>query len=124
MSTDSLEAQKQGVQKAYTEAQVVRRLRHFRASGMSLRQIARDVYGDRLTHGDIQRALAGVFPKGPNKREAMNLPPFLPAPACHRCGKVHVTRRCTEHLRNREYRDLWDMPVAELRRRLEQRTEF
>lgn len=111
-----------GVQTLYTEDTLCQYLWVQKAIGRSLREIARDFPG--ITHADVQRGLDGDFPKHSHKRAIMGLPALIPAPACPRCGKVHVTRRCTERLKNREYRDLWDMPVTELRRRLEQRTEF
>lgn len=88
-STNALESPGRGVQTVYTEEQVMSDLRILHKDNMSLREIAWLLYRDEVTHGDIQRALKGVFPKDPHKRIIMGLPALVPTPACPRCGEVH-----------------------------------
>lgn len=37
----------------------------------------------------------GYEPKSPHYRHVLGLPALIPAPACMKCGQVHVTKRCT-----------------------------
>ena len=67
-------------------------------------------------------AIAKGYPIPRKWYRRLGLQLYLPAPACPRCGKVHVTRRCTE--RQQDYRDLWEMPVAVLRWKLEHREDY
>jgi len=87
-----LEGPKTAVQTSYTERKVLLDLQRKKAAGRSLRAIAKDY--DGITYGDIQRALKGDFPKSPHKRLVLGLPALIPAPACAKCGNVHVTKRC------------------------------
>jgi hypothetical protein len=87
-----LEGPKMAVQSTYTETQVLRDLQRKKAIGRSLRDISKDY--DGISHGVIQRALKGQFPKSPHKRLALGLPTLIPAPACTKCGQVHTTKRC------------------------------
>ena len=48
------------------------------------------------------------------------LPTFKPAPVCHSCEEVHTTKRCTK--KQPKHKDLFSMPVDELRRRLDERS--
>lgn len=61
-------------------------------------------------------------PKDAHIRTRLGLPALEMAPACPRCGVVHVTKRCTK--RGRTVRRLWDMPVGALRKMLEEREEW
>jgi len=82
----------------YTEQQVSQRLCSFRAKNMSLRSIARLVYGGAITYGDVQRGMLGVFPKDPHKRLALNLPAIVETVACPECGQVHkIDGVCVAH---------------------------
>lgn len=67
-------------------------------------------------------AIAKGYPIPHKWYKRLGLREYLPAPACPRCGKVHVSKRCTAQ--PRRYRDLFDMPTAELLRRLENRYEL
>lgn len=67
-------------------------------------------------------AIAKGYPVPRKWYARLGLKLYLPAPACDRCGQVHVSKRCPN--RPRHYRDLWDMPVTELRRRLDERMDF
>lgn len=76
-----------------------------------------------LTSGTAFRiAERNYEPKDPHIRHALGLPALLPAPACPRCGSVHVSKRCTRLIRER--RRLIDIPVDELRRMIENREEI
>jgi len=85
------------VQATYTEQQVISILQAEKRKGKSLRAIARDLYNDQVTHSVIQRGLKGEFPTDEHKRHIMGLPALIPAPACVKCGEVHVARRCTKN---------------------------
>ena len=115
-----LQATERGVQKTYTDAAVLADLRRKKAAGMSLRQIASEY--DGITHADIQRALQGHLPHDPHKRIALHLAPMLPAPACPRCGSVHVTKRCTAA--PRAYTRIVDVPTTVLRWMIDNRQEM
>jgi hypothetical protein len=78
----------------YTEAQVFAVIKAKHDAGISLRDISADY--QNITHADISRILQGEFPRSVCKREALGLPMLLPAPACPKCGGVHVTKRCTD----------------------------
>lgn len=91
------------------------------SNGKSLRAIATDLFGGRVTHADIQRGLLGVFPKSPVKRAAMGLSSLIPAPACPHCGIVHVSKRCPER---RRWKSLYDMPPDVLRWKMENREDI
>jgi len=67
------------VQTVYTETSVERDVQAKKNAGMSLRQIAK-IYGSPITHADIERILAGVFPVGMGKRRALHIPPV-----CSKC---------------------------------------
>ena len=41
-------------------------------------------------------AVDGYEPKDPHIRAALGLPTFVPAPACQKCGDVHISKRCTK----------------------------
>lgn len=79
-----------GVRTPYTEEMVQAYLLDLKQLGMSLREIAYVIYGDKLTHGVIQRAMKGEFPKASKKRAALGLSPLVPAPACPICGAAHT----------------------------------
>ena len=50
-----------------------------------------------ITAGTARRIVVeGHEPKDPLIRYVLGLPALLPAPACIKCGEVHVTRRCTK----------------------------
>jgi len=63
-------------------------------------------------------------PKNAHLRTKLGLTTLAPAPVCPKCGKVHVTKRCTSVPASRTRRSLWDWPVDELRRALENREEM
>ena len=86
-----------GVRTPYTEEMVQAYLLDLKQLGMSLREIAYVIYGGKLTHGVIQRAMNGEFPKDNMKRAALGLSPLVPAPACPDCGKPHtIDGVCTQ----------------------------
>lgn len=58
-------------------------------------------------------------PKDPHIRHLLELPIYLPAPACPECGDVHVAVRCPR--RPPALRSNWDTPTEELRWQLENR---
>jgi hypothetical protein len=49
-----------------------------------------------INKGLAYRIAQGYEPKTAHVRVQLGLPALAPAPVCSRCGKVHVTRRCTE----------------------------
>jgi hypothetical protein len=49
-------------------------------------------------------AKQGYEPKDNHIRAVLGLPEMLPAPACSKCGRVHVSPRCTE---DRQPRQVW-----------------
>ncbi len=104
-----------------SEEKVLQYLIRQKLAGNSLRAIAR-TYGQKITHGDIARALKGQFPKSPCKRLAFGLPALAPAPVCVKCGEVHTTKRCTNQ--PKRYRRLDDIPVDVLRWMLTNREEI
>src|SRR3990167_8076495 len=57
----------------------------------SLRELSDD-YG--VTHGAIQRVLAGKEPHSAHIRAALGLPALAPAPVCPVHGVVHQSKRC------------------------------
>lgn len=52
----------------------------------------------------------------------LGLPAHKPAPVCSHCGEVHVSKRCTA--RKRKYKDLFSIPVEELRYMIQNREKF
>lgn len=90
-------------------------------SGLGWREIARLGEFIPIPAGTLA-AIAKGYPVPKKWYARLGLKLYLPAPACDRCGQVHVSKRCPN--RPRHYRDLWDMPVTELRRRLKQRTIY
>ena len=81
-----------GVQKSYKEQDVYRYLFVERqAKKRSLRDLA-DEFG--VSHGVIQRALKGEFPKRKDIRMRLKLVPLEEVEACPKCGVVHTTKRC------------------------------
>jgi len=96
------------VKKAY------KRLKNWRAVGAEM----------GITGGMAYRiAVDGHEPKEAKIRLQLGLPAMGAAPVCELCGEVHVTARCTKVKAVRHYRDLWDMPVGELRKRLSGRED-
>jgi hypothetical protein len=73
---------KRPVQTVYTETTVQRDVAAKRNAGMSLRQIAKS-YGSPILHTDIERILAGIFPVGMAKRQALHIPPV-----CSKCEQA------------------------------------
>lgn len=81
------------VQKAYKEKDIFRYLMvENRAKNRSLRNLAKE-FG--VSHGVIQRALKGKFPKRKDLRHRLYLVPIEEIEACLKCGVVHTTKRCT-----------------------------
>lgn len=64
----------------------------------------------------------GYEPKDPKIRMQLGLPAMGMAPRCAECGEVHVSARCAR--RPRRYSSLWEIPVRELRRRLDEREDI
>lgn len=62
------------VQSSYTEEGLQQFLWRERLLGKTLRAIAQESFGGRVTHGDIARALRGELPAGREKRAAFGLP--------------------------------------------------
>jgi hypothetical protein len=70
-------------------------------------------------------AVDGYEPKEARIRVRLGLAAMVPAPACRVCGEVHVSRRCVKLTTvTRRARSLFDLPVKELRRMLEEREEL
>lgn len=88
----ALERTRTPVQNSYTENLMYDLLWELYAENMSLRQIAKELFKDKVTHMDIKRGLQGIFPKSDCKREAMLLEKVAPAPVCSACGIVHVKK--------------------------------
>lgn len=63
-------------------------------------------------------------PKDPVIRLVLGLPAMGKAPVCPHCGQVHTTKRCTARRPKRRIRDLFDVPVDELRRWIVERKEY
>ncbi len=70
--------------------------------------------------GMAWRIAHGYEPKEAHIRYILDLPALMPAPACPKCGNVHVTKRCTL----RSYRSLFAMPAGTLRQAMERREEI
>ena len=69
----------------------------------------------------MARLIAGGYKPGAKIRKVLELPEMLPAPACPRCGVVHVTSRCPA---TRKPATRWaDMPLRDVRRAIENRVE-
>jgi hypothetical protein len=84
-----------GVQNAYTEEQVKFYLLYEKyALNRTLRDLASEF---SVSHGVIQRALKGQFPKRKDLRDRMCLVPTETIEACLNCGMVHTTKRCTSN---------------------------
>lgn len=66
----------QGCTQPYTWGEVYSFIKSQKKAGMSLRQIANESYGGRVTFGAIQRVLEGHEPKEPKIREALGLPAY------------------------------------------------
>lgn len=86
-------AQKEGVRDAYT-FDTLRDYLIDLHDDKSLRSIARDEYGGKVTHAVIERIIAGYDPVDPHIRAVLGLPILAPAPVCPTCGIVHPGR-CT-----------------------------
>lgn len=64
-------------------------------SGLSFRDIARQDDFKGVPPGTLCAIYHGA--EVPHKwRARFGLTPLLPAPACDKCGQVHVSRRCTQ----------------------------
>ena len=63
-----------------------------RRMGATWREIA-TVFGVNV--GSVYRVAQGYEPKTKRLRKAFGLPAYAPAPCCHICGEVHVSKRCT-----------------------------
>lgn len=83
-----------GVSRPYTELQLSTRLDELTQHGLSLREIAKYEFHGKVTHGTVQRALKGEFPKDRKLRRAMGLSDLVPTPACSQCGEVHDVPWC------------------------------
>jgi len=91
-----------------------RRLRNWRAVAAEL----------GMTSGMAYRiGMDGYEPKEAKIRARLGLPAFGKAPVCAHCGEVHVSKKCAKRGRKKAVR-LCDLPVKELRRRLEEREEI
>lgn len=99
-STTGADAKKGGCTRAYTKEEVIQTLARQYMEFQSLRRVARECYGGRVTYGDVDRMLDGIEPVKPEKRAAFGLSVLMPAPVCVKCGKVHVTKRCTDGREN------------------------
>ncbi len=110
------------VRNRYSETALVARFRKLVDLGLSYRTISKGLYSGTITFGDVGRALQGVFPRATKKRSALGLPLYGSAPACPRCGQVHVTKRCTAT--RPHYRSLFAMTARALRQALESREEY
>lgn len=86
---------KRGVRKTYTEQELSASLKAEHEGSKSLRRIAAERYGGRVSHGVIQRAILGEYPADPEKRAILGLAVYRQAPACTFCGQVHVSQRCS-----------------------------
>jgi len=91
-----------------------------RSAGETYESIARS-YPAEITRAHVYKIMKGWEPDAVHLRQALGLPTYKPAPVC-KCGEVHTTKRCTKNTA-RKAADLFSLPVAELRRRLEEREE-
>jgi hypothetical protein len=94
MIKNTLHDHKRGVRATYTEQELTSILWGLKLKGMSLRAIAQELFDGQVTHAVIQRGLKGEFPTNEHKRHILSLPALIPAPACLKCGEVHVAKRC------------------------------
>ena len=80
----------------------------------------------KLPGGSLSAIANGTFePTGernPKLIHELGWPTLKPAPACPKCGEVHVTKRCTK--RKTRHRDLYAMDEEDLRRAIENRYEW
>ena len=107
--TRTMDSVRREVQKSY------RRLQNWRRVGAEL----------GITCGMAWRiGVQGYEPKEGRIRVRRGLSAMGVAPACTRCGVVHVSKKCTRSQVLRWRRDLWDWPVGELRRALENRQDL
>lgn len=62
----------------------------------SLHEIARSDFAGQVPPGTLSRIVRdlGYEPKREKTRKRLRLAVLLPAPACPKCGQVHVTSRC------------------------------
>lgn len=65
-------------------------------------------------------------PKDAHIRAMLGMSAMMPAPACPVCGVVHVARQCPMAAieTKRAKRRLFDLPVGELRKMLDEREEW
>lgn len=88
-----MKSKNSGVLLPYTEEYMQLYLLHQKHENKrSLRDLASEL---EVSHGVIQRSLKGQFPKRKDLREKLNLSPLEIIEACHKCGVVHTTKRCT-----------------------------
>ncbi len=66
-----------GVFSTYTWETLYQSLKRLSANGASLRQIAKNEFGGRVTHAVIQRCLLGKEPRKPHIRAALGLPEII-----------------------------------------------
>ncbi len=70
---------------------------------------------------NMARMIAYGYDPGNKIRAKLHLQAKQVVLACAKCGVAHVTKRCTNGLRR--VKDLYAMPVKELRRAIENRKE-
>lgn len=76
---------------------------------------------------DMNKGLAFMIakrdyePKDPHLRHKLGLPALIPAPACLKCGEVHVAKRCIQKQGPKHWRD-W--PEERIRWAFEHREEM
>lgn len=76
-----------------------------------------------ISHAMAHRiATSDYEPKDPHIRAQLGLPALVPAPACPKCGEVHVSKRCTKS--SKPARRLWDMTPSALAKALINREEI
>jgi hypothetical protein len=68
-----------------------------RADGVSWSRIGLD-YGINKA---MARLIAGGYKPGHKVAKILNVQCYELAPTCHKCGKVHVTKRCTDKTKPR-----------------------
>jgi len=85
-------------------------------------------------HVTLQRIARGHVPRADAIRDALGLPRLVMVQACPECGSVHLhahgervydpSAQRVVRRRPRRYRDLFSMPVGELRWMVENRVEM
>jgi hypothetical protein len=100
---------------------LIMNLRQQRETGESYEAMARR-FRPPITRAHIWKMINRDWePEAGHLRAALGLPEFRPAPVCEKHGGIDCLKCGRKEGQPRQYQDLWAMPTAELRRRLEER---